>query len=280
MQNPFEETPAIAVAKRLDRCADRLLNVGRVSASLDARKLGKRVLRLLNDELAGTLEREFLERLDSLLPNRAKEITEFTMLTSSEYEAAAIAIDFGQVSKLEGGQILSPDHVPDLTGSNSGVTVGTGVDLGQMDDADIDALNISDTLKGKLKPYTELTGQEAEDYLKQHPITLTKGEADQLDKSIQSNAINKLVSSYRSATASEFNSLPPEAQTVIASVAFQYGNLATRTPSFWKAVTKSDWVGAVNELRNFKDNYPTRRKAEADLLQKALDRGAFNKKLP
>ncbi|WP_367180818.1 pesticin C-terminus-like muramidase [uncultured Shewanella sp.] len=32
---------------------------------------------------------------------------------------------------------------------------------------------------------------------------------------------------------------------MIASVAFQYGNLSIRTPHFWRQVPKGDWFAAL-----------------------------------
>jgi peptidoglycan hydrolase-like protein with peptidoglycan-binding domain len=64
----------------------------------------------------------------------------------------------------------------------------------------------------------------------------------------------------------KFAELPAEAQTVIASVEYQYGNASTRTPKFWKWVTTQDWKSAVRELYNFGDAYESRRFTEGDLL--------------
>jgi hypothetical protein len=57
---------------------------------------------------------------------------------------------------------------------------------------------------------------------------------------------------------------------VIVSVAFQYGDLATKAPKFWDAVTKQDWKQADQILRDFGDKYPSRRKLESDLLKPLL----------
>jgi len=65
----------------------------------------------------------------------------------------------------------------------------------------------------------------------------------------------------------DFFSLPRQAQTVIASVSFQYGNLALRTPNFWKAITAQDWKRTIAILKKFGDRYPSRRNAEANLLE-------------
>ena len=70
----------------------------------------------------------------------------------------------------------------------------------------------------------------------------------------------------KNAAQKDFFDLPAQAQTVIASVAFQYGNLQHRTPTFWHAVTAQDWRAAVQCLMDFKDAYRTRRMHEADLL--------------
>lgn len=65
----------------------------------------------------------------------------------------------------------------------------------------------------------------------------------------------------------KFTDLPAAAQTVIASVAFQYGtNLDARAPKFWKAATTQDWKECIKILNNYGDAYPTRRKKEAALL--------------
>jgi hypothetical protein len=71
--------------------------------------------------------------------------------------------------------------------------------------------------------------------------------------------------------AGKFEDLKPEFQTVITSVSFQYGlELARSAPKFWAAVVSQDWKLAVKILRNFQDQYPTRRNMEADLMESGL----------
>ena len=74
------------------------------------------------------------------------------------------------------------------------------------------------------------------------------------------------VEAWKKTTGESFDSLTTEQATVVASVAFQYGNLETETPNFWKYVTSNQWQKAYNELMDFEDNYSTRRKEEAKLL--------------
>lgn len=71
-----------------------------------------------------------------------------------------------------------------------------------------------------------------------------------------------------SSGATKFENLDARHQTVILSVAYQYGaNLASRAPKFWKAVTSQNWAEVVKVLRDFGDAYKTRRNREADYLE-------------
>ncbi|TVR97801.1 MAG: peptidase [Rhodospirillales bacterium] len=182
-----------------------------------------------------------------------------------------MGIDWSFISQLEGGRRLT-GYVPAAAFSQSGVTVATGCDLGQRSRAEIDALNIPESLKAKLRPYADLKTAAAEAMLRQQPLTLTAAEAEALDEAVKQPIVDALETRYDAAVSSSpgrltFARLPHPAQTVIASVAFQYGaNLPARTPRFWRAVTAQDWAEAVRELRNFGDAYPTRRRREANLL--------------
>jgi len=171
---------------------------------------------------------------------------------------------------LEGGQKLD-GYVPAATKSKSGVTVATGFDLGARNEADLLRLRLSSTLVKKLKPYLTLKSVTAEQFVKKSPLKISKLEADTIDKAAKSSITNQLIQKYNMSIAAgleKFDFLPAEAQTVIASVYYQYGNLSTEAPKFWSEVIKQDWKAAVAILNNFQDRYPTRRKKEASLLKK------------
>ena len=70
----------------------------------------------------------------------------------------------------------------------------------------------------------------------------------------------------------DFDNLSEEQATVVASVAFQYGDLETETENFWKYITSNEWKNAYRELMNFGDRYSSRRKEEAKLLLKFLNK--------
>lgn len=191
-------------------------------------------------------------------------------------------IDFTFISKLEGGQILK-GYVPNPKFSKSGVTVATGFDLGQRSSHDLTKLGLPQSLVTKLRPYLGLKQNDAERALKKTSLTISSVEASTIDKAVKKEHIAKLILKYNSAKSTFLQSinsganlsskgifahLPPQAQTVIASVSFQYGvNLDARTPKFWDVVVKEDWIKAIKILKNFGDMYPTRRKKEAKLLE-------------
>ena len=51
-----------------------------------------------------------------------------------------------------------------------------------------------------------------------------------------------LKTKWEKATNTSFDDLPREKATVLASVAFQYGDLESQTPNFWKQTTNNQWM--------------------------------------
>lgn len=185
----------------------------------------------------------------------------------------AIDIDWGFIGACEGAAITS-GYVPNPDTSQSGVTIATGFDLGQRSAAAITAMGLADDLTALLTPYCGLKGRAAADYLAQNPLTVTADQAAAIDTAYRGDFVARLAGTYDDALGdaglAHFADLGRPPQTVIASVAFQYGvNLKARAPRFWDAVTRQDWPATIAELRNFGDAFATRRNKEADLLAQA-----------
>ena len=181
-------------------------------------------------------------------------------------------IDFDFLARLEGGQQLTA-YVPAPEESQSGVTIATGFDLGARNQGDLQRLGLDTSLIEKLSPYLGLKKQEAVKALTAIPLSILAVEAKAIDQAVKSESLNWLEGQYNAAIASgktAFAQLPTGVRTVIASVSFQYGDLPSQTPTFWKYVTAQDWGKAIAELRNFGDSYPSRRNQEADLLARSL----------
>ena len=177
-------------------------------------------------------------------------------------------IDWNFISELEG---TSPQgYVPQEDEGDrvpSGVTIGSGFDLGQMSAEDLDNYNFSDELRARIEPYTGLTGDSAKAYLADNPLEVTEEEMEALESGVREVHTSKIVNEFNEYSDTPFEDLTPEQQTVIMSVGYQYGSLE-RTPTFRKHVTTGDWDNAEKELRNFGDDYKTRRNREADFLSK------------
>lgn len=179
-------------------------------------------------------------------------------------------IDYQFLSDLEGGS-RTVGYVPAASVSKSGVTIATGFDLGQRNENDLKNLKLSALLIARLKPYLGVQGLNAQAMLKKTPLLITAIEAQLIDKAVKSAHVSQVKLKYDAAPGNKvkFIDIPSEAQTVIVSVAFQYGvQLNVRAPKFWKSVTSQDWPEAIKILKNFGDAYPTRRKKEATLMEK------------
>lgn len=177
-------------------------------------------------------------------------------------------IDYKFLSQLEGGN-KTIGYVPAASVSKSGVTIATGFDLGQRNEADLKVLGLSLVLVTKLKPYIGKKAKDAQAIIKKSPLTITAVQAEEINKAVKKKHIEQIKLKYNSAPGNKkkFADLPSQAQTVITSVSFQYGTgLNTRAPKFWKAVTSQDWAETKKLLNNFGDVYPTRRKKEARLI--------------
>jgi len=180
-------------------------------------------------------------------------------------------VDYKFLSDREGGRKLL-GYVPNSGGSKSGVTIATGFDLGQHNEADLEKLKLSKTLIDKFKPYLGLTKKNAVDAIKKKPLMISDAQALEIDKAVRSRHIVSITNKYNTAieeNAVKFKDLPAEAQTVIASVSFQYGiNLQRKTPLFWKAVISQNWKETAKILDDFGDVYKSRRKLESALIKK------------
>jgi len=151
---------------------------------------------------------------------------------------------------------------------SSGVTIGMGVDLKSKNRNYFKGL--PKKLVDKLAPYFGLTGSSAEQVASN--LVLEEDEAQQVSEYVKDKELNTLKTKFKKESGVDFDNLPTEIATPIASVAFQYGmgNPKERFPNFWKAATAIDTEAMEQELRNFKDDYGSRRKLEADYLTQPL----------
>jgi Ca2+-binding RTX toxin-like protein len=193
-----------------------------------------------------------------------------------------IQIDYEFIAKREGGSQLA-GYIPlDKNGKvldKSGLTIGIGFDIGQHSEDDLRKLGFTQALIDKFNPFLGLKGAAAlkkfNDLKKIDQIPKINDEESLfIYKAKRESIMQALERDYnRASTVTKFRDLPPIAQTVIASVAFQYGNdgVVRETPNFWKFVTTQDWRMTYKELLDFNDSTSSRRKIEANYMKNLLN---------
>lgn len=81
---------------------------------------------------------------------------------------------------------------------SSGVTIGTGVDLGQQTEAYLTSIGISVELVDKLRPYLGKRRHDALEVLYQKPLYITDAECDALDTAIHTDYTERVAKLYDS----------------------------------------------------------------------------------
>lgn len=156
----------------------------------------------------------------------------------------------------------------------SGVTVGTGLDLGQQSESGLRGMGIPEDLLDKLCPYIGLRRSAAIDALERRPLTLSHDEVDILDACVHRTYVERVAKLYDSERVGPalFSECPPQAQAVIASVFYQLGayNGDPGYRTLWSHLVRQDWAAAVKELKTGFKRYPTRRRAEGEILEELV----------
>jgi GH24 family phage-related lysozyme (muramidase) len=156
----------------------------------------------------------------------------------------------------------------------SGVTIGTGFDLGQQNDASLDALGLPEGLAAKLRRYTGMKRLDAVKYLADHPLVLTEEEVAALDKAVHEKYIMETAVMFG---REAFEAAPEQAQAVAVSLHYQFGTpRRAASPALslaWDALRTGKYKDAAEYLTAPSGwsaehrKYLNRRKQEAALLR-------------
>jgi len=181
-------------------------------------------------------------------------------------------INWKFIQTLEGTRAKAyvPMNAAGIVIGQSGVTVGSGFDIGQWSYDGIVRLGLPLSLLKRLVPYIGLKRQAAVAKLREIPLTLSLAEVALIDSVVQRYKEALAEAEWaKGKPSTPWSKLTDTQQTVVASVLFQYGS-PKRFPNFWRVVQSGDWNRAVTHLRNFGDAYKTRRFKEADILEASL----------
>ena len=159
----------------------------------------------------------------------------------------------------------------------SGVTIATGLDLGQQNRTSLIMYGITGDLQDKLAYYLGKTRYRAIEALHDAPLCINDAECDVIDAGVQAAFTRMAARAFDTAAgpdATHFENIPAEAQTVIVSLFYQLGGTWNRyfPTSLWAALTSCRWTDAAAILRADTSPYQARRHSEARIL------GHINKK--
>ena len=159
----------------------------------------------------------------------------------------------------------------------SGVTIGTGVDLGQQTSGGLQKMGVSQTLVEKLTPYLGLKRQAALKKLNEIPLRLTAEEIKELDTAVKTSYINEAARLFG---REAFEKSPKQVQAVAVSLHYQFGTLfraaSPALASAWGAMQRGEYSVAAGHLRFLAgwspdhQQYMVRRRAEAALLEEVV----------
>jgi hypothetical protein len=212
----------------------------------------------------------------------------------SEGKSIFDGIDLNRVHANEGRSIATDGYIPeDNDGNpmqNSGVTVGWGVDIGQIDDAELDNwgtdYGVSRETLDKLRPYVGKKKEDAKAFLAENPLTLTEDEAIQVSRVKYAKIVKRLkdnVETIRGPGA--WDTIPGDVRTVLLDVAVNAGPNAfnpnaekgsKRHDNMIGFIRNGDVAGMIDELRAYGMlGLQPRRTRNAEWLEKALQAGTL-----
>lgn len=185
------------------------------------------------------------------------------------------------LKKHEGRELIAyiPCRFRNFTGRNdlskcgpvigsSGVTVGSGLDLGQQNMADLDRMGLDLELVALFCPYLGKKRDVAIAVLSANPLTLTNEQCDAVDAAVHADYIRRAAIAYDQAMPdAPFALVPSQAQAVIVSLFYQLGAGVTRYPRTWRFLLDADWEAAARELESGFTRFAARRADEARLLR-------------
>jgi GH24 family phage-related lysozyme (muramidase) len=158
----------------------------------------------------------------------------------------------------------------------SGVTIATGVDLGQQTRKGLESMGISLEILEILEPYIGLQKKTAIEKLRKDPLTLTAAQVEEIDTAVHERYINETADLFG---RGGFEKAPKQVQAAAVSLHYQFGTLSREaSPALakaWELMRQGAYKAAAGALRDLSgwskshQTYMSRRRAEAALLDEA-----------
>jgi len=213
----------------------------------------------------------FMQPMDQ---KKNPEIARFSFASGGDIDWRFISLEEG--TELQGD--IPKDSKGNILGT-SGVTIGSGLDLSKQTEDRLRKMGISEKLITRFKPYLGLVGSDAQKAIDNSPLTISESENEAMMPKVQRHYINQIRNTYEktrqglleSERGKSWEQLTPAQRTVITSVGYQHGpNFLTKDKkpmNFIKEAAQNKWPKLLENLRDFKDKYPSRRNREANYLE-------------
>lgn len=178
-------------------------------------------------------------------------------MTSGNKLLTKADIDWALIERFEGASILK-GYVPGAGSGagKSGVTIATGVDIGQLNNLDyFRSQGVAPELLAKLAPYVGLKGESAYMALAKRPLLITKEESDSLDNAAFRMNVEPWEEYYNKACKA-FNKdapilaeLPRGIATILANLCWAFGGRwGQRFPAANRFAVEQNWLALAKEL--------------------------------
>ena len=178
----------------------------------------------------------------------------------------------GQSANYRGPESGAPENFSAM--GISGVTIATGVDLGQTNAETLLRNGLDGGIVNMLRPYFMLRNNAAIAKLHALPLTVAHDTANELDRitlAVHARIISARYDSFHPPTP--FEELPWQAQAAIFSLLYQRGTgVSAKAPNTWAALVRGDWKDAATRLGTpaFWDGHQARRTLEGALLKELV----------
>lgn len=165
--------------------------------------------------------------------------------------APANRVDLNQIAINEGGYKNYGYHPT----NNSGLTISAGVDLKFKDTAFLNSSGISQAAKDALTPFLGKYGSDVDTLLATNGKPyISDGDMYLLFNAAATQVYNHISTTYSNAAAAngmnvQFSQLPEGAQTALFDAAYQYWNVAGKSP-LWPDATTGKWSNVVQDFLN------------------------------
>ena len=183
-----------------------------------------------------------------------------------------IGINNGLLSQYEGGsqkKAYVPWSEKTAKGNSSGVTIGSGFDLGQRKRPDeLRAMGLPESLVQKFAPYLGKKRSDAVKFLRDHPLTLSEDETNILNRCILIDMGKKAIRHWdaeidkqrkRWPNAPYFHEMNTDQQTIIFSRYYNEGQGWIKNhPDIHQSILRNDWDTAgkqwFEQIQRYKDS--------------------------